>query len=93
MGARTGHRGARALIDKGFAELGVRRVWAQTMAVKTASRRVMEKAGLRYIRTFHAHFDDPLPGTEHGEVEYELRLADWAARRADQADPAADGSR
>ncbi|WP_459248901.1 GNAT family N-acetyltransferase [Streptomyces youssoufiensis] len=82
--------GARALIDKGFAELGVQRVWAETMAVNTASRRVMEKAGLRYVRTFHVHFDDPLPGTEHGEVEYELRRVDWAARRAATAEPAAD---
>ncbi|MFG3253415.1 GNAT family N-acetyltransferase [Streptomyces sp. NPDC048172] len=69
--------GARALIRKGFAELGVQRVWAQTMAVNTASRRVMEKAGLAYVRTFHLEFDDPLPGSEHGEVEYELRRADW----------------
>ncbi|MFI2027221.1 GNAT family N-acetyltransferase [Streptomyces buecherae] len=82
--------GARALIDKGFTELGVQRVWAETMAVNTASRRVMQKAGLRYVRTFHVHFDDPLPGTEHGEVEYELRRADWAARRAATAEPAAD---
>ncbi|MET9710285.1 GNAT family N-acetyltransferase [Nocardiopsis alba] len=65
--------GARALVRKGFDELGVRRVWAETMAVNRASRRVMEKAGLKYVRTFHVHFDDPLPGTEHGEVEYELR--------------------
>ncbi|MBT2207153.1 GNAT family N-acetyltransferase [Actinomadura sp. NEAU-AAG7] len=64
--------GARALIGKGFADLGVRRVWAQTMAVNLASRRVMEKAGLRYVRTFYPQFDDPLPGTEQGEVEYEL---------------------
>ncbi|TDD87303.1 GNAT family N-acetyltransferase [Actinomadura rubrisoli] len=69
--------GARALIRKGFTELGVERVWAQTMAVNLASRRVLEKAGLRYVRTFHLHFDDPLPGTEHGEVEYELRRTDW----------------
>lgn len=70
--------GARALIRKGFAQLGVGRVWAQTMAVNIASRRVMEKAGLTYVRTFHQHFDDPLPGTEYGEVEYELHRADWA---------------
>ncbi|MEU3272486.1 GNAT family N-acetyltransferase [Saccharomonospora sp. NPDC006951] len=76
--------GARALVRKGFAELGMRRVWAQTMAINTASRRVMEKAGLCFVRTFHVHFDDPLPGTEHGEVEYELRYADWLA---DQESP------
>ncbi|WP_280267565.1 GNAT family N-acetyltransferase [Nocardia wallacei] len=73
---------ARALIRKGFTELGVERVWAQTMAVNTASRRVMEKSGLTYVRTFHQHFDDPLPGTEHGEVEYELHRADWARRES-----------
>ncbi|MGX1810916.1 GNAT family N-acetyltransferase [Nocardia sp. NPDC055321] len=66
------------MIRKGFTELGVERVWAQTMAVNIGSRRVMEKAGLTYVRTFHQHFDDPLPGTEHGEVEYELHRADWA---------------
>lgn len=69
--------GARALVRAAFDELGADRVWAQTMAVNTASRRVMEKAGLRYLRTFHVHFDDPIPGTEHGEVEYGLRRAEW----------------
>lgn len=73
--------GARALIRKGFTEFGVRRVWGQTMAVNIASRRVMEKAGLRYVRTFHPHFDDPLPGTEHGEVEYELLRPDWTGHQ------------
>jgi len=42
------------LIDKGFAELGVERVTAQTMAVHVALRRVMERSGLRFVRTFHA---------------------------------------
>ena len=69
--------GARALVRVAFDELGADRVWAQTMAVNAASRRVMAKAGLRYVRTFHAHFDDPIPGTEHGEVEYGLRRAEW----------------
>jgi RimJ/RimL family protein N-acetyltransferase len=38
--------GSRALIRKAFTELGVQRVVASTMTVNTASRRVMEKAGL-----------------------------------------------
>ncbi|HEU5472829.1 MAG TPA: GNAT family N-acetyltransferase [Actinophytocola sp.] len=77
--------GARALIRRAFTELGLRRVWAETMAVNTASRRVMEKAGLRLVRTFHRTWDDPIDGAEHGEVEYELLRADWLrlARRAD----------
>ncbi len=74
--------GSRALIRKGFTELGVRRVWARTMAVNARSRRVMGKAGLSYVRTFHEEFDDPLPGTEHGEVEYALTKAGWERRDA-----------
>jgi RimJ/RimL family protein N-acetyltransferase len=69
--------GSRHLIRYGFAELRVRRIVATTMAVNTASRRVMEKAGLRYVRTFHVDFDDPIEGTEHGEVEYALTSAEW----------------
>lgn len=64
--------GAIALVDKGFTELGLTRINAITMAVNTGSRKVMQKAGLRFVRLFHEHFDDPLPGTEHGEVEYEI---------------------
>ncbi|HEY0808035.1 MAG TPA: hypothetical protein VGD84_23410 [Pseudonocardiaceae bacterium] len=41
------------------------RVWARTMAVKSASRWVMEKVGLRYVRTFH------------DAVEYALSRADY----------------
>ena len=37
--------GSLALIRKGFTELGVLRVFAETMAVNLASRRVMEKSG------------------------------------------------
>lgn len=69
--------GSRALIAKGFAEWGARRVWAETMAVNLPSRRVMEKCGLRHVRTFHLAWDDPLPGTELGEVEYALTRAEW----------------
>ena len=72
--------GAKSLIGHGFTELGANRIWAQTMAVNTASRRVMERCGLSYVRTFHLEWDDPIDGTELGDVEYELTRADWAAR-------------
>ncbi|MGC5017456.1 GNAT family N-acetyltransferase [Micromonospora sp. DT47] len=68
--------GSRALVRHAFDTVGVRRVWAETMAVNNGSRRVMEKAGLRHVRTFHVDWDDPIPGTEHGEVEYELLRSD-----------------
>jgi RimJ/RimL family protein N-acetyltransferase len=74
--------GSRALLRKGFTELGVRRVFAQTMAVNLASRRVMEKAGLTLVRTFHQAWPDPIDGAEQGEVEYALHRSDWERREA-----------
>lgn len=67
----------RVVVAAAFTERGVRQVRATTMAVNTASRRLMERLGLRYVRTYHEEWDDPLPGTEHGEVEYALSRAEW----------------
>ncbi|MBA2618292.1 MAG: GNAT family N-acetyltransferase [Rubrobacter sp.] len=72
--------GSRALIRKGFAELGVRRVVAETMAVNAASRRVMEKAGLTYVRIFHQQWPWRIEGEEHGDVEYSLTRTDYVAK-------------
>jgi RimJ/RimL family protein N-acetyltransferase len=73
---------SRALIDKGFTELGIERVYAQTMAVNVGSRRVMEKAGLRFVRMFHADWPVSIPGDEQGDVEYAIDRAQWEADRA-----------
>ena len=51
-GQGYGTEASRALICKGFTELGVRRVVASTYADNLASRRVMEKAGLTLVRTY-----------------------------------------
>jgi RimJ/RimL family protein N-acetyltransferase len=69
--------GSRALIEKGFAELGVERVFATTMTVNVGSRRVMEKAGLKFVRTFHQPWPDYIEGQEEGDVEYALTRSDW----------------
>jgi RimJ/RimL family protein N-acetyltransferase len=69
--------GSRALIRKAFAELGAERVYAETMAVHAASRRVMEKAGLALIRSFHQDWPDKIEGDEYGDVEYALTRAEW----------------
>jgi RimJ/RimL family protein N-acetyltransferase len=74
--------GSRALIRKGFTELGVQRVVAETMVVNAASRRVMEKAGLTHVRTFHQEWPERIGGDEHGDVEYALTKADWEGREA-----------
>ena len=79
--------GARALIRKGFTELGARRVIATTYQDNLASRRVMEKAGLRLARTFRLTAADLVAtGTFHAndvelwdgdDVEYALDKAYW----------------
>jgi RimJ/RimL family protein N-acetyltransferase len=71
--------GARALIDRAFIDLGARRVFATTMTVNVASRRVMEKAGLRFARTFFQDWPDRIPGDEQGDVEYALERGQWLA--------------
>jgi len=75
----AGHatEGSRALITMGFTELGVQRVFAHTMAVNTASRRVMEKCGLTLVRTIPYEGPDVIEGSEHGEVEYALTRTEW----------------
>jgi RimJ/RimL family protein N-acetyltransferase len=72
--------GATALIAAGFTRLGAGRVWAQTMTVNAASRAVMQRCGLRYVRTFFGDWGDPIEGSELGDVEYELRISDWERR-------------
>lgn len=71
--------GARALVEYAFADLGARRVVAQCMAVHVASRRVMEKAGLRLVRTFHQDWPVRIDGDEDGDVEYALMREEWRA--------------
>ncbi|MFD8289280.1 GNAT family N-acetyltransferase [Streptomyces lavendulae] len=73
--------GSRALIRKGFTELEVERVTANTMAVNTRSRRVMEKSGLSFLRHFTGDWPEAIGGSEHGEVEYELTREVWERAR------------
>jgi RimJ/RimL family protein N-acetyltransferase len=73
--------GSLALIDKGFTELGLRRVVAETMAVNLGSRRVMEKCGMTLVRIRHQEWPHPIEGVEHGEAEYAITRDAWEARR------------
>lgn len=47
------------------------------MADNIGSRRVLEKCGLRPVRTFYYPDADLMPGAEHGDVVYELTRSDW----------------
>lgn len=35
---------------------------------------------MRHTRTFHLEWDDPLPGADEGEVEYEITRDEWQRR-------------
>jgi RimJ/RimL family protein N-acetyltransferase len=76
--------GSRALVDKGFAELGVKQVIARAYGDHTASRRVMEKAGLSFERYFRftpeqleAEGIAPEDYWDGDDVEYALDRAEW----------------
>jgi RimJ/RimL family protein N-acetyltransferase len=72
--------GSRALIEHAFRHARAERVVAETMAVHMASRRVMEKAGMTLVRTFHADWPYRIPGDELGDVEYAITREDWLER-------------
>ncbi|MEV8611414.1 GNAT family N-acetyltransferase [Amycolatopsis sp. NPDC051373] len=74
--------GLQAVLRKAFAELGVERVVATTMTVNTRSRRVLEKAGLKLVRTFFLEWPEYLEGAEHGDVEYALSREEWVSSTA-----------
>ena len=74
--------GSRALVDKAFSELGAERVYASTMVVNIGSWRVMEKAGLRHVRTSYGEWPVKVPGDEQGDVEYSIDRAQWENNRS-----------
>ncbi len=69
--------GALALVNWGFSSGGYDTIAACTMAVNHASRRVMEKIGMTYVRTVSVDLPDPMPGSAYGEVWYALMRAKW----------------
>jgi RimJ/RimL family protein N-acetyltransferase len=83
--------GARALLRKGFSDLGVQRVMATTYQDNHASRRVMEKLGMRLVRTFRLTLDD-LRAThtfqsasedvwDGDDGEYAIAKAEWEQQK------------
>ncbi len=79
--------GARALIDRGFRNDGVTCVTATTYEQNHASRRVMEKLGMKFRRSFKiAPEDIAITDTSHSpsaevwegdDVEYSLEITQW----------------
>ena len=70
--------GSRALLTKAFTELDVRVVWAATMLLNRASRRVMEKVGLTFACALPTPDDmNMIEGAELGGVRYEIAKVQW----------------
>jgi RimJ/RimL family protein N-acetyltransferase len=67
--------GVQALVGVALDRLGFDRVRAETMATNLASRRVLEKAGFRHIKTLYPTRAWELSGGAHGDVVYEVRKA------------------
>jgi RimJ/RimL family protein N-acetyltransferase len=74
--------GARALIGSAFGHLHLDRVVATTMADNADSWRVLEKCGMRRVRTFYYPDADLMPGAEHGDFVYELARSDRSGQEA-----------
>jgi RimJ/RimL family protein N-acetyltransferase len=71
--------GSRALLAKGFTDCGANRVWAETMTVNLRSQHVMEKCGLRFVRTFLIDWPEEIEGSDQGDVEYAITRTEWQA--------------
>ena len=70
--------GSRALLAKGFTELGVRLVWGATMLGNVSSQRVMEKVGMQVAKEVPTP-DDMLAveNSELGGLQYEITKQQW----------------
>ena len=80
-----------ALINLGFTELGLERVIATTYEKNHASRRVMDKLGLRYVKTCKIDLSaadtaihDATDIWEGDDVEYALDRKDWQKAQSQQ---------
>ena len=91
-GRGYGTEGARALIDKGFSDLGAQRVLATAFQANLASRRIMEKSGMTLARTYRLSPEQLVeelgitsPELVDGQlVEYAITRTEWEARHGQQ---------
>lgn len=83
----------RALIARGFGEWGICRVVATTYEKNKASRRVMEKIGMQFVRRFRltpediskadTNYSESIEVWDGDDVEYALVRGDWEQRNTD----------
>jgi RimJ/RimL family protein N-acetyltransferase len=65
------------LVRYGFDDVGLDRIIAQTLTVNAASRAVMERVGLTYVRTYPSSMTAPVADVGEGEVEYAMTREQW----------------
>ncbi|BDZ51544.1 hypothetical protein GCM10025867_37850 [Frondihabitans sucicola] len=73
--------GAAALLDHGFRRLDLPKIFAETMAVNTASRAVMSRLGMRHVATRGEGAVGAVEGSAQGVVDYVITHAEWLAGR------------
>ncbi len=73
--------GSRALVDKGFSELGVSTVWGETMTLNLSSQNVMEKVGMSVVESLPTPDDmQGVEGAELGGFRFEITREQWEGR-------------
>ncbi len=65
-------QGANALVDYGFKTCRYSKIFASTLTINHASRRVLEKVGMEYTKTAYPDWPKPFAGSELGEAVYEV---------------------
>jgi RimJ/RimL family protein N-acetyltransferase len=65
--------GARFLVEHAFRTLGAEKILAHALAANTASCRVLQKAGLRFVRSY---LEERFPGGAPA-AQYALTRAEW----------------
>jgi RimJ/RimL family protein N-acetyltransferase len=76
--------GARELVRYGFDDVGLDRIFAETLTENGRSRAIMAALGMAYERTFRQPFADDAWGQGHDVVVYAISRQEWAGRRADR---------
>lgn len=79
--------GGQEMVRHAFEDLGMVEVVGETMAVNAASRAVMDRCGLKHVKTFFNKYPTPPPGIEHGEVRYAIDREEWLAWRENKLRP------
>lgn len=92
-GQGYGTEAARALVRRAFAELSVQRITATTYQDNVASRRVMEKLGMKLVRRYRMTPEDLAQESHHvtnpddlwdgDDLEYALLASEWSAEQPD----------